>query len=115
MNDDPMPDPLMPDPALLRGLTQSRIGRRDVLGLLGAAGGASLLSACGGIASQGKKADTSKSAVQRYWARQKPTNKLVWANWPLYLDTQGKSGHPTLAQFERQTGINVKYVETIQD
>jgi spermidine/putrescine transport system substrate-binding protein len=102
------------DPALVRGLTQGRVGRRDALRLLGAAGGAALLSGCG-IGAQGKKANTSKSAVDKYWAAQKSTGKLVWANWPLYLDTKGKSDHPSLDQFQKQTGINVKYVEAIQD
>jgi spermidine/putrescine transport system substrate-binding protein len=103
------------DPALLRGLTSRRFSRRNVLGLAGAAGGAALLSACGGISSQGSKADTSKSAVDKYWAAQKPTNSLVWANWPLYIDTKGKSDHPSLDQFQQKTGIKVTYQEAIQD
>lgn len=110
---EPPVDPAL-DPVLVRGLTQRRMGRRDMLRLFGAAGGAALLSSCG-IGSQGKKVNTSKSAVEKYWAAQKPTSNLVWANWPLYLDTTGKSDHPTLDQFEKQTGINVKYVEAVQD
>ena len=102
------------DPVLARGLTQRRMGRRDVFRLFGAAGGAALLSSCG-ISSQGGKANTSTSAVEKFWAQQKPTKNLVWANWPLYLDTQGKSDHPTLDQFQKQTGITVKYVEAVQD
>lgn len=107
------PDPAL-DPVLVRGLTQRRLGRRDMFRLFGAAGGAALLSSCG-IGSQTKKVDTSKSAVEKYWAAQKPTSSLVWANWPLYIDTKGKSDHPSLDQFEKQTGINVKYVEAVQD
>ncbi len=103
------------DPVLLRGLTNSRMGRRDVLRFFGAAGGATLLSSCGGIGAQGKKANTSQSAVAKYWKAQKPTGQLTWANWPLYLDTTGKSKHPTLDEFEKQSGINVKYIEAIQD
>lgn len=103
------------DPALLRGLTQSRMGRRDVLRLFGAAGGAALLAGCGGISAQGTKTNTSKDAVAAYWSKQKETGQLVWANWPLYLDTAGKSKHPSLDQFEKQSGINVKYVEAVQD
>jgi spermidine/putrescine transport system substrate-binding protein len=105
----------LPDPALLRGLTSSRFDRRDMLRMIGLAGGASVLAACGGIKAQGGKTDTSKSAVDKYWAKQKPTNELVWANWPLYLDTEGKSKHPTLEAFQKQTGINVKYIEAVQD
>jgi spermidine/putrescine transport system substrate-binding protein len=113
VNDRPQ-DPL-PDPALLRGLTSARLGRRDLLRLAGLAGGAAALAACGGISAQGKKADTSTSAVDKYWAAQKPTGKLVWANWPLYLDTVGKSKHPTLQAFEKKTGIDVTYIEAVQD
>ena len=102
------------DPAMVRGLTQRRLGRRDVLRAFGVAGGASLLASCG-IGSQGTKANTTKSAVDKYWAAQKPTKNLVWANWDLYLDTAGKGDHPSLDQFEKQSGISVKYVEAIQD
>ena len=110
---------LLRDPVLRRGLTGNRFrsgpSRRDVLRLLGGAGGAALLAACGGIEAQGKKGDTSASAIKDFWAKQKPTDQLVWANWPLYLDTEGKAKHPTLDAFEKKTGINVKYVEAVQD
>ncbi|MGH3498018.1 MAG: polyamine ABC transporter substrate-binding protein [Nocardioidaceae bacterium] len=102
------------DPALLRGLAQQRHSRRDVLRLMGMLGGGAVLAGCG-IGSQGSKANTSKSAVDKYWAAQKPTGKLNWANWPLYLDTKGQSDHPTLDTFQKQTGINVHYYEDIQD
>ncbi|MEP6816362.1 MAG: hypothetical protein ABI873_12510, partial [Marmoricola sp.] len=103
------------DAALLRGLTQGRLGRRDMLRLFGAVGGAAVLSSCGGIKAQGKKAATSQSAIDRYWKAQKPTGQLTWANWPLYLDTAGKSKHPTLEKFQKSSGVKVKYVEAIQD
>ena len=103
------------DNAMLRGLTGSRFGRRDMLRLMGAAGGAAALAGCGGIKAQGKKADTSKDAVEKYWAKQKDTGALTWANWPLYLDTEGKADHPTLDAFEKKESIKVKYVEAIQD
>ncbi|HET9162126.1 MAG TPA: spermidine/putrescine ABC transporter substrate-binding protein [Solirubrobacterales bacterium] len=107
--------PQLPDPALWRGMTSSRFSRRSVLGLAGAAGGAALLSACGGIQAQGKKASTSKSAVDKYWAAQKPTGELVWANWPLYIDTKGKADHPSLDQFMKKSGVKVTYQEAVQD
>jgi spermidine/putrescine transport system substrate-binding protein len=103
------------DPAQLRGLTRTRLGRRDMLRLFGAVGGAAALSACGGIKAQGEKADTSQSSIDKYWSAQKETGQLNWANWPLYLDTEGKSKHPTLEKFQKETGIKVKYVEAIQD
>ena len=103
------------DPALVRGLTGSRFGRRDVFRMLGGAAAAAALAGCGDIKAQGKKADTSKSAIEAFWAKQKPTGQLTWANWPLYLDTAGKSDHPTLDAFEKKTGIKVKYLEAVQD
>ena len=107
------------DPAMLRGLTQPRLsrgmGRRDMLRLMAGVGGAAALAGCGGIKAQGKKANTSSDAVAAYWKKQKETNQLVWANWPLYLDVAGKSRHPTLEKFQKETGISVKYVEAIQD
>ena len=110
------------DPAVLRGLTQPRLaarglGRRDLFRLAAGAGGALALAGCGGIQAQGKKADTSVDAVKSYWDKQQPTKALTWANWPLYLDTadNNKSKHPSLIQFEKESGIAVKYVEAIQD
>lgn len=102
------------DPVLARGLTQPRMDRRDLLRLFGAAGGAALLAGCG-ISSQGNKANTSKSAVDKYWANQKPTKNLVWANWAYYIDVKGKGNHPSIDQFEKQTGISVKYIEAITE
>ena len=110
---DPIHRPV--DPALLRGLTQSRLGRRDMLRLMGGAGSAAVLAACGGISAQGKKANTSQDAVAKYWKAQKDTGQLNWAHWSLYLDTEGKSTHPTLDRFEKESGIKVKFVEAITD
>jgi spermidine/putrescine transport system substrate-binding protein len=104
------------DPALMRGLTRRRLDRRDMLRLLAGVGGAAALSACGGIEKQGNKADTSASAVEKYWKAQKETGRLNWAHWSFYLDEGGKkTGHPTLDQFEQETGIKVKFVEAVTD
>ena len=106
-------DPSGIDPALLRGLTQARISRRDALAAFGAAGAGALLAGCG-IGKQGRAADTSHDAVASYWSEAKQTDTLRWANWPLYLDTAGKQGHPSLDLFHKQTGIDVVYSEAIQ-
>jgi spermidine/putrescine transport system substrate-binding protein len=103
------------DPVLLRGLTQSRFGRRDVFRMFGGVAGAAALAGCGGIKAQGRKADTSEDAVTKYWKAQKPTTALNWANWDLYIDTEGKNRHPTLERFQKESGIKVKYVEAILD
>jgi spermidine/putrescine transport system substrate-binding protein len=111
---EPTPTDHVTGSALTRGLTQSRFGRRDALRLFGATGGAAFLAACG-VGAQGSKVDTSSDKVAEYWDAQKPTGALNWANWPLYLDTKGKSDHPTLDAFEKQTNIKVNYLEDIQD
>ncbi len=44
-------------------------------------------------------------------------HRLVWANWPLYIDTDDDDPNkrPTLDAFEKRTGISVDYVEEIND
>ncbi|HET8599066.1 MAG TPA: spermidine/putrescine ABC transporter substrate-binding protein [Segeticoccus sp.] len=134
--DPQQPDAPQVDPVLLRGLTMprlSRLSRRDVLRMAGVGGAAvgagALLSACsvggqgtqsaGGTGSTGAGGATSSAsaqdAVQAYWADKKKTGQLTWANWPLYIDTAGKGKHPSLDQFEKQSGIKVAYREDIQD
>jgi spermidine/putrescine transport system substrate-binding protein len=94
--------------ALLRGITAGGM----------AAAGAAALSACGvkGAASAssssgpkvGHAAKTDLSDSEK---------KLVWANWPAYIDVDDKNPNlrPTLAAFEKQTGIKVSYLEVIND
>lgn len=113
MNDATNRGPI--DPVLMRGLTNARMGRRGVFRMFGGAAAMAALAGCGGIEAQGEKTDTSKKAVEDFWAKQKETGQLTWANWPLYLDTEGKSQHPTLNRFEKETGIKVKYLEAVQD
>ena len=119
------PRPPQVDPALLRGLTQSRHSRRDLLRLMGmgagAVGAGGLLSACG-VSGQAPKAGSSPTttkgvadAAAAYWKDKKQTGQVNWANWPLYIDTAGKGNHPSINQFQKQTGIQVKYSEVIQD
>jgi spermidine/putrescine transport system substrate-binding protein len=108
------------DPALVRGLTEERLSRAQLLRRAGAGAAAlglpALLAACGG--GGGSKTSTSAAAPEvgsaAWWATQKQAGTLVFANWPLYIDTDhGK--HPSLMQFTKQTGITVDYKEVIQD
>jgi spermidine/putrescine transport system substrate-binding protein len=110
------------DPALWRGLTQSRMSRRTLLrgagASLGALAGGSLLAACGGVAGAGsKRPSTNKNAVAAYWDKQHKHGHFVFANWPLYMDVNpnNKSDHPSIDTFTKQTGIKVNYLEVIQD
>ncbi len=104
------------DAALLRGLTQPRLSRRELLrsaGIgLGSVALAQLLAACG---SQGRPAAT---ATGFDWSRQREAGEMTFANWPFYMDkakVNGEAVHPSLEAFESQTGIHVTYEEVIDD
>ena len=64
------------------------------------------LAACGDVASSRYEGTIATAPGG------KPSGELVWSNWPLYIDP-GKQG--TLAEFEVDTGVSVKYVEDIND
>ena len=83
-----------------RAIINSQISRRAVLAGLGGVAGATALAACGGGgSSSGAAADTVR-----------------WANWTLYLDLdESGKNYPSLVNFTKTTGINVKYLEDIND
>jgi spermidine/putrescine transport system substrate-binding protein len=67
-----------------------------------------LLAACGGSK---KSAATSTAAI----AKTLPKH-MTFSNWPLYIDINQKTkSHPSLAAFDKHYGVNVKYVEDIND
>jgi spermidine/putrescine transport system substrate-binding protein len=108
------PDPRAPqvDPALLRGMTQRRYSRRDMLRYAGIGSGAlaasAVLSACGVSGGKAKKTETS------FWDGKTVKGSLIFANWPYYMDkAHGK--HPSLDLFEKQSGIKVTYKEDVQE
>jgi spermidine/putrescine transport system substrate-binding protein len=79
-----------------------RLTRRELI-RRGAAGTAlltfpSLLAACGGGGNGGGGGELK--------------DVLNFSNWPYYMDTKGKT-HPTLDQFEAETGIKVNYFEDV--
>ncbi|MFH8796639.1 spermidine/putrescine ABC transporter substrate-binding protein [Streptomyces sp. NPDC017941] len=88
-----------------------RPARRTLLRALGGAAALGGLEGCGVPAAYvqaGDRAADDRSARDR---------RLVFANWPLYIDTddRNKSLRPTLDAFERRTGIDVRYTEEIND
>lgn len=97
----------LPDPALLRGVTSRRFGRRDLLRTAGLAALGSALAACG-VKGQGSPA---ASAPADFWAGKTGTGTLSFANWPLYMDPE----QPELKKFTAETGIKVSYHEVIQE
>lgn len=103
------------DPALLRGLTQPRLSRRGFLEAGALSLGAMALPPAAFAAATAMPAKLD-AEWQAYWDKQEPTNKLVFANWPYYIDTDDNTGaHPSLDKFTKDTGIKIKYLEVIQD
>jgi spermidine/putrescine transport system substrate-binding protein len=114
-------DQLRVDPALLRGMTQRRISRRDLLRYAGVGAGAlsasAILAACGAQNSgSGGGGASGSSGPQIDW-NAKPNGTLNFANWPLYIDKQkdanGDIVYPSLVQFTKQTGIEINYTDPI--
>jgi spermidine/putrescine transport system substrate-binding protein len=104
------------DQALLRGLTQRRISRREAFRYagtgLGVAGIAAFLASCGVKASGPAAASSSPGSFD--WSTQQLNHQLKFANWPYYIDTSHGT-HPTLDTFTQQTGIDVNYKPVIND
>jgi spermidine/putrescine transport system substrate-binding protein len=104
-------------PDLLRGLTQPRLSRRRMLQL----GGLSLLGlGLGGCSIAAARIDPvarTTGGIDKFWARQKKTDQLNFANWSLYIDVaaHNQNDHPSLDLFTKRTGINVNYQEVIAD
>jgi spermidine/putrescine transport system substrate-binding protein len=106
------------DAALLRGLTQARVSRRQMLRYAGAGAGATglaaLLAACG-VSGSDKNSDSPSEAAS-IWETAEKTGTLNFANWELYIDrarVNGKFVHPSIEDFEKKTGITVNYTEPI--
>jgi spermidine/putrescine transport system substrate-binding protein len=67
-----------------------------------------LLAACGGGGGGGV---TSSGATTQQLAK-----TLHFSNWTLYMDTDKKNHtFPSLVEFQKKTGVNVDYVEDIND
>ncbi|MFB7709498.1 spermidine/putrescine ABC transporter substrate-binding protein [Streptomyces sp. NPDC056105] len=91
------------------------LSRRSLMRALGggatAAAVGALASGCGvpaAYVAPGDRAATDRSGSDK---------RLVFANWPLYIDVDDDdpSKRPTLDTFRKQTGIDVKYIEEIND
>jgi spermidine/putrescine transport system substrate-binding protein len=114
-------DPTSIDAALLRGWTQRRVSRRDVLKGIGVGAGALALTACGVSGSASKKttippgSSVSPDVLKAIYGDGKPAGQLNFANWEDYIDLNSKGKSPTLNQFTRDTGIQVSYKTVIND
>jgi spermidine/putrescine transport system substrate-binding protein len=87
------------------GISRRTLMRRAGAGALGLSF-AGFLAACGG--------DDGGADEARVIPKGQISDTLVFANWPLYIDVEGKR-HPTLDKFERRYGTKVKYIEEIND
>ncbi len=71
--------------------------------------GASLgVAACGG-GGGGIESGGSSGSVQTVKLTGKPSGNLTISNWPLYIDKN------TVPNFEKATGVSVKYIEDVND
>ncbi|HKQ02941.1 MAG TPA: spermidine/putrescine ABC transporter substrate-binding protein [Actinomycetes bacterium] len=101
------------DPAWMRGMTMPRINRRDALRGAGLLGASAFLAACG---VEGTSSDAPQASG--FWADKTKAGQLDFANWPYYMDTAkvgGKTVHPSLLAFTKETGIKVNYKEVINE
>jgi spermidine/putrescine transport system substrate-binding protein len=100
----------MTDPRLHDPITRRLFLKRAAVGA-GALSLPSLIAACGsggGISAQSNAGGASTEVKQQL------ADTLVFANWPLYIDQKGKK-RPTLDEFTAQTGVNVRYIEEVND
>ncbi|HEX9035209.1 MAG TPA: spermidine/putrescine ABC transporter substrate-binding protein [Streptosporangiaceae bacterium] len=108
------------DPSVWRGLTQSRLSRRQLLTSAGTGAGmlglGAFLAACGvkGTPTGGTTQTAGGVGTAAWWAKQKATKTVNFANWPYYIDVL-KGKHPSLDHFTATTGIAVTYTEPIGD
>ena len=101
----PSRHPIPGDPHTARALT-----RRGLLGVA-LAGVASSCSANGGSQPEGRSVSSAPVADPGGG-----TDRIVWANWPDYLDVAGGGKkHPTLDAFVRRSRVPVDYREVIND
>jgi spermidine/putrescine transport system substrate-binding protein len=83
-----------------------------------ALGGAALslpgfLAACGGDGIEGAGTTTAAGTTA---ASKELADKLTISNWTLYIDIDEKTKkYPTLEQFTQETGVEVEYIEDVND
>jgi spermidine/putrescine transport system substrate-binding protein len=84
-----------------------------------ALGGAALtlpgfLAACGGDGIEG--AGTTTAAGTTTGGSKTLADKLTMSNWTLYIDIdEDTKSYPTLEQFTEETGVEVEYIEDVND
>jgi spermidine/putrescine transport system substrate-binding protein len=90
------------------------LSRRSILQSIGAGGlwvaGGSLLAACGTEGTRDQDGDTAAED------QSESDPRVIWSNWPQYIDINEDDGSfPTIEAFMEETGIEVEYIEDIND
>jgi len=97
----------------LDAMQASGLSRRTLMKRGGA--GALSLSLVGFLAACGDD-DGGGADEARVIPKGEISNRLTFANWPLYIDVDEETDErPTLEKFERRYGTRVRYVEEIND
>jgi spermidine/putrescine transport system substrate-binding protein len=94
-------------------MTQSQFTRQELLrrGLAGSA----LLTVPGLLAACGGGSKSSAGSTTTGGAKTLPKT-ITFSNWPLYIDVNEKTKtHPSILAFQKQYGVNIKYIEDIND
>jgi spermidine/putrescine transport system substrate-binding protein len=104
MNARPQPtDPRVA--ALVNHAMSAKLTRRTLLAGAGAGAVALGLAACAPSNASGLTPAADVSTTEK---------TVRWATWPFYMDVDDATGkHPTLEAFQTQSGISVKYEESI--
>ena len=100
----------MTDPRLNDPITRRLFLKRAAVGA-SALSLPSLIAACGGGGGISGQTNAGGASTE---VNQQLADTLVFANWPLYIDQKGKK-RPTLDEFTAQSGVNVRYIEEVND
>ncbi len=109
--------------SLMRGMTERRLSRRNLIKYGGVSVGtlslASILAACGGGNGGGGDGGGEEPTGQTVDFGAEPGAEIDFANWPLYIDQAkdketGQRVNPSLVAFTDATGIKVNYNDEIQ-
>ena len=105
--------PLSREAKALIAMSRKSLSRRRILQVAGVGGVAAVVAACGAGGGDGS---SSAAAPSPTVTDKSDTDKtVVWSNWPLYIDEDDSGGRPSLAAFEKQTGITVTYNDDVND
>jgi len=95
----------MTDPITRRELLRRGVGAGTLLSF------PALLAACGGSGGIEGQANTEPATTA---VKQELADRVTVSNWPFYIDqNDDATKFPTLEEFEKETGVKVRYLEDI--